>query len=93
MRVRVTCFSSNESRKKFKGWNVIRANHGEVASIQSGDLTDAKSFGQGYDGCVHGTEGKIVISAHELRNPYPIASMYRLGDEISGSEVAEKPYL
>ena len=33
-----------------------------------------------------------MISGNELRNPHPIGSKYRLGDEISGSEISEESH-
>jgi len=68
-------------------------NHGEVAPIQRGDGTDAQSLGEGYHGCVDGPEREIVIAAHELGNPHPIAGKHWLREEIARGEIAKEAHL
>lgn len=64
-----------------------------MPSIERRDLTDSESLGECYDGGVDRAEWQIVIPGDELRDPDPVAGEYRLGDQVSGGEIAEKPHL
>jgi hypothetical protein len=72
---------------------MVRANDGEVASIQCGDCTDFQSLGEGHDRCVDSAERKVVVSPHELRDSYPVGGKHRHRQEISGSEISEESHL
>jgi hypothetical protein len=64
----------------------------EVATIQRCNGTDAKSLGKGHHGRIDGPEREVGIPSYELRDPDPIASQYRLGKKVSGSEVTKESH-
>jgi len=66
---------------------------GEVAPIERGDRTDPQSLGESDYGCVDGPEREVVIAAHKLGNPHPIAGKHRLCEEIAGGEIAKEAHL
>jgi hypothetical protein len=85
--------TGERSWKKFESGNVLWSNHREMASIQRCHGTDTESLGERNHGRVDRPEGKVVVTAHQFGDPYPIASLHWLGDQISGGEVTEEPNL
>ena len=67
-------------------------NHCEVASIQCCESTNTKSLSECHHGRIDCPERKVVVSAHELRDPYPIAREHRLGKQIAGGEITKESH-
>jgi len=81
------------SRKKLKGRNMFGANDREVAPIQCRDSTHTKSLGECHYRCINGPQWKVVISADELCDAYPIACENRLGEQVSGGQITKESHL
>ena len=70
-----------------------RANDREVPSIECRHSAHAESFGKRHYRRIDGPQRQVVILADELRDPDPIRREHRLGNEISGGQIAKETHL
>ena len=68
----------------------VGSDDGEVSSVERGDLGGSQTLGGTDHGCVDRAEGQVLISADELGDAHPVGRSDRLGDEVSGRQVAEE---
>lgn len=70
--------------------NVGGAYHGEVASVDCGDLLDAETFGGAHHRGVDGTQRQIPVARDQLGDAQPVRCSDGLDGERAAGEVSEE---
>jgi hypothetical protein len=74
------------SRQERECSDMTGSDHGEVTTIQRGNLGDAESFGRGHDRSVGGPEREVAVAPHQLCRPSEVRCRQVDQREVSGGE-------
>lgn len=61
-----------------------------MASVDCGDLGEAKSFGGGHDGSVDRSQRQVAIACHQLGDSHPVRDGHRFHRERARRKIAEE---
>lgn len=69
------------------------AHHGEVATVEGGDLGDGESFGGGHDRSVDRAQRQVPVAGNQLCHAEPVGCDDGLDRERAGGQVPEEANL
>jgi hypothetical protein len=71
--------------------DVVRANDGEVAVVDSRDVGDVQTFGRGDDRGIYRAQGQAAVARDEFGDTQPVAGCHWFDREGTAGEISEKP--